>query len=332
MKKLSVVIPVYNAIKYLDACVGSVLAQTRLCDELILVDDGSTDGSERLCDEYESRHPFIRAIHQDNGGASAARNAGLKAAQGEYIHFIDSDDMLAGEDVYEKLIETALDGENEIIFFRRERFIDGVEGIDAVQPEYNIDGRFEGDVLGHVLENQYQLTMTCPVNKIFKRSFLIEHDLFFTEGLHHEEDEWLPRVIANAKTVRFDKGVYYSVRNHPDSMSKTTTPEIEADRACSKIIIASTGMEYMEKLGLPPKTLSAAAQYYWDYLTDACVTCSRTESKELREKIYKELNEHRSFFKSRRYLESRNRRVLGLLFEILGVKITVRLVGIRYGK
>ena len=332
MKKLSVIIPVYNAIKYLDPCIGSVLRQTRPCDEIILVDDGSSDGSERLCDEYESKYPFIRVIRQENGGASAARNTGLRAAQGEYVHFIDSDDMLASDDVYEKLCENALDGENEIIFFRRERFIDGVEGIDAVQPEYKIDGRFEGDVLGHVLENQYEMTVTCPVNKIFKRSFLLDNDLFFTVGLHHEEDEWLPRVIANARIVRFDKGIYYSVRNHPDSMSKTTTPELEADRACSKIIIASTGMEYMERLSLPPETLSAVAQYYWDYLTDACVTCSQTDEKELREKIYHKLEEHKDFFKSRRYLKSRNRRVLGLLFQLLGVRITVRLVGIRYGK
>ena len=127
MKKISVVIPSYNSIKYLTQCVGSVLSQTFRDFEIILVDDGSIDGSEKLCDEYAAKYPFIRVIHQENAGASAARNAGLREAQGEYIHFIDADDMLSGDHVYSELFDAALDGENQIIFFRRERFVEGKE-------------------------------------------------------------------------------------------------------------------------------------------------------------------------------------------------------------
>ena len=332
MRKISVVIPVYNAIKYLSVCVSSVLSQTFSNYEIILVDDGSSDGSEALCDQLEKEHENIRTIHQKNAGASAARNTGLSAASGEYVHFIDSDDLLSRHTVYEELNKTVLDSENEIIFFRRERFIDGREGIDAIQPEYHVCGRFQGDVLGHVLKEKYQLTLTCPVNKIFLRRFLIENDLFFRKGLEHEEDEWLPRVIATARTVWFDKGVCYSVRNHPDSMSKISNEERNTSRACSKIEIAATGMAFMEQRKLSKETLSLSADYYWEYLIDACAACRTFKEKENRQKVFQKLKEHKSFFDSSRYLHSRNQRIAGKMFKLLGIRLTVRIIGIRYGK
>ncbi len=311
---------------------GSVLSQTFRDFEIILVDDGSIDGSEKLCDEYAAKYPFIRVIHQENAGASAARNAGLREAQGEYIHFIDADDMLSGDHVYSELFDAALDGENQIIFFRRERFVEGKEGIDAVQPEYRAEGCYRGDVLGYVLKEQYPMTLTCPVNKIFLNSFLISNDLFFRKGLEHEEDEWLPRVIACADRVWFDKGVYYTVRNHPESMSRTVNEEKDTARACSKVIIAATGMAFMEEKKLDQKTMSLAATYYWDYLTDACVACTKLKEKQNKQKVYTQLREHKDFFLSSRYLESRNRRIMAKMFRVLGIPLTVKIVGIRYGK
>lgn len=91
--KVSVIIPVYNCIKYLENAVKSVISQTEFeIIELILVDDGSTDGSEKLCDRYAERYDNISVIHQKNSGVSVARNNGIKAAKGEYIAFLDSDD------------------------------------------------------------------------------------------------------------------------------------------------------------------------------------------------------------------------------------------------
>ena len=329
---ISIVIPVYNAIKYLDECIGSVLSQSLNDYEIILVDDGSTDGSERLCDEYEARYDFIRAVHQENAGASAARNAGLKKARGSYVHFIDSDDRLSFDGVYEALNQQALSDDYDIIFFRRERFTDGVGEIEAIQPEYEIDGAYDGDVLNHVLSKKYQMTLTCPVNKMFRREFLIENDLYFTVGLDHEEDEWLPRVISCAKRVWFDKGVYYTVRQHPGSLSKIDTPEKKTSKACSKVIIAASGMTYMENKSLSKDTLSLAAEYYWEYLTDACVDCSRLSSKQNKKQVYQKLRENKNFFKSCRYLKSRNKRLMGRMFRIFGVRLTVGFIGIRYGK
>ena len=328
--KLSIVIPVYNTAKYLPECVDSVLNQTFRDYEIILIDDGSTDGSAAICDAYAEEHDHIHVIHQANAGASAARNAGIEAAKGEYIHFIDSDDLLPENNIYER-ISPALDGKRQIIFSRRIRFQDGSDEIDAVQPEYDEKGEYTGDVLHLVLSKQYVMTLTCPVNKILQRKLLNDHKLRFRTGLDHEEDEFLPRVIVHADHVWFDDGILYQVRVRKGSLSEIASQENRASKACSKVIIAATGMEYMKELDLSPATLTLAAEYYWDYLIDACVACRLLTSKELKRRVYREIADHRSFFNSYRYLKSRNRRILGIMFKTLGIRITVKMIGIKYG-
>ena len=90
----SIIIPVYNVEKYLNECVDSVLNQKNVDYEIILVDDGSTDNSGQICDEYVKNHSNISVIHKQNGGASDARNIGIEEAEGDYILFIDSDDKI----------------------------------------------------------------------------------------------------------------------------------------------------------------------------------------------------------------------------------------------
>lgn len=101
--KVTLIIPVYNCEKYLSRCLGSVLRQTETDFEVILVDDGSTDDSGRICDDYSAHDHRIRVIHQENAGVSAARNAGLDAACGEFVGFIDADDYIA-----EDMLQSAL--------------------------------------------------------------------------------------------------------------------------------------------------------------------------------------------------------------------------------
>ena len=105
MPKVSVIVPVYNAEKYLQECVDSILRQTLTDLELILVDDGSTDSSPAICDRYAEQDARVQVIHKPNGRAASARNAGLRAASGEYVAFVDSDDWISPE-MYEKMLET----------------------------------------------------------------------------------------------------------------------------------------------------------------------------------------------------------------------------------
>lgn len=95
--KISVIVPVYNAEKYLQCCVDSILAQTFTDFELLLIDDGSRDRSGEICDEYARKDVRVKVFHKENGGASAARNLGLDHANGYYVAFVDSDDYLSAE-------------------------------------------------------------------------------------------------------------------------------------------------------------------------------------------------------------------------------------------
>ena len=114
MPKLSVIVPVYNTEKYLRECIDSILAQTFRDFELILVNDGSTDGSGAICDEYAKQDKRIRVIHQENGGVTRARKAAMRIAAGSWISFVDSDDWISS-DMFEKMLEKAASSASEII-------------------------------------------------------------------------------------------------------------------------------------------------------------------------------------------------------------------------
>ncbi|MCP9380716.1 glycosyltransferase family 2 protein, partial [Lacticaseibacillus paracasei] len=101
MPKISIIVPVYNVEKYLQKCVDSILAQSFRDYELILVDDGATDASPSICDDYAEKDQRVKVIHKQNGGLSDARNAGINVASAPFLGFIDSDDYIA-PDMYEQ--------------------------------------------------------------------------------------------------------------------------------------------------------------------------------------------------------------------------------------
>lgn len=111
---LSIIVPVYNDEKYLDRCVNSILKQTFTDFELLLIDDGSTDNSPHMCDDYATMDSRVKVIHQNNQGITGARNTGIEAATGDYIAFMDHDDWLDG-DMYEKLMKTAQEYDADIV-------------------------------------------------------------------------------------------------------------------------------------------------------------------------------------------------------------------------
>ena len=128
MYTVSVIVPVYNAEKYIETCISSVLNQTFTDFELILIDDGSEDESGHICDEYATKDTRIRVFHKENGGPSAARNSGLNVAQGEWILFLDSDDWIVPESL--QLLMSEVVPETAIIQYLYE---DGQKGIPQKQ-------------------------------------------------------------------------------------------------------------------------------------------------------------------------------------------------------
>ena len=125
---LTVVIPVYNVEKYLKRCIESILIQEWKNYDILLVNDGSTDNSPQICDDYAKAYDFISVIHKKNGGLSAARNTGISHAEGEYVYFPDSDDWIE-PDTFMALAEVVESQKFDIISFNRE-FVKGEE--DAI--------------------------------------------------------------------------------------------------------------------------------------------------------------------------------------------------------
>ena len=182
---VSVIIPVYNVENYLRECIDSVLNQTYDNFEIILVDDGSTDSSGKMCGEYAGKNTRITVIHKKNGGLSSARNAGAEKASGKYIYFLDSDDYIDKE-TFSALVKNAEDNSSDMVFFSAFSFIDG--GGEAKQNyvyknEYKTDsGRNVFDML--IKNGEFHSAVPLL---FFKNEFIKKNGLSFVDGIYHED-------------------------------------------------------------------------------------------------------------------------------------------------
>lgn len=330
---ISVIVTVYNTEKYLRQCLDSIVSQSYTNLEIIIVNDGSTDNSLQICLEYSDRFDNVKIINKENGGASDARNCGLKAAQGEYIHYIDSDDFLIDKNLYQNLINR-IDCNNPNIIFSLYKGYSAMslEEIES-QQKYNRDGFYDDNILLHVLEQGYIMTLTCPVNKLFNRKFLLKNNLFFTVGLDHEEDEWLPRVISCVDNAFFYNEYIYGVRcRREGSLSENKSDAVLARKARSKMKIAATGMEFMKDNISDGLTLKYVAGYYWEYMMSAVINTQKLKDKNLRRENFNYIKSKKEFFKNYKLLLNKNWRIMGLMFRVLGIKFTAKILAKRYAK
>ena len=203
--RVSVIIPVYNCIKFLDKAVKSVIAQTESeILELILVDDGSSDGSAELCDDFSNQYANILVLHQKNSGVSVARNNGIESAKGEYIAFLDSDDEYAPNFIHEMLAES----EYDLVccdYFNKSRDEKHLGAIfeDKAYFRKNFDLNFCKKI---IREEFY----SCW-NKLYKKEIIIQNKVRFVPGLKYGEDmEFVFEYLRYCDTFRFiDKPLYY---------------------------------------------------------------------------------------------------------------------------
>lgn len=215
MPKISVIVPIYKVEQYLPACVESVLAQTVSDFELILVDDGSPDGSGAICDAYAQRDSRIRVIHQENGGLSAARNAGMDIARGDYLTFVDSDDLVSA-DYLMALLNAAREQDAEIAVCRFCRFTTGTpdtrsasvpEPVTAISPRDAVCMLYRGDERN-------------PINacaKLFHSSVI--GSMRFPKGRLHEDQAFVPRVCYRALRIALVPARLYYYRDREDSIT-----------------------------------------------------------------------------------------------------------------
>ncbi len=228
--KLSVIIPVYNVENYLMQCVVSVLQQTYTDLEVILVNDGSTDGSAAICNALAETDHRIVVIHQKNAGVSAARNVGIRKASGDYLTFVDSDDWIERE-MYKTMLETAqAHGNPDVVMcdfmnvLGKEKLKIGSHLRAGMYKKKEIIKEIYPTLL--VTENFGRIPIVSACTCLFQTDFVKKHALFFDEELRYSEDYlFMAAVMINAESYYYLKDFYfYNYRQIEESRSKKYQP------------------------------------------------------------------------------------------------------------
>lgn len=215
--EISIIVPVYKVEKYLDRCIKSILKQTFTDFELILVDDGSPDRCPQMCDGWCEKDKRIRVIHKENGGLSSARNAGLEAAQGKYIGFVDSDDIIA-KDMYEYLFRILC--ENEADFSSVEKVVFKKENLRIKQPKLKekvLDKKELFELFFRVTDEGIHY---CVWDKLFKRDTIGK--IRFWEGMRFEDIDFMFSFLQNCNKGVCSNQIKYGWFYNDESITRNS--------------------------------------------------------------------------------------------------------------
>ncbi len=220
MKELliSIIIPIYNCDKFLRDCLDSIIHQTYQNLEIILVDDGSTDKSSEICDEYASHDSRIYVIHKTNEGAGKARNDGLRIANGEIISFIDSDDFISVD--FYKTMYSFLKEDVDIVECDYKEFVDK-EKVEFNDLEYNSYIYNTNEAMKeHIGDSIFRQLIW---NKIYRRK--VVEEIPFPEGKRIDDEYWMYQVIAKAKRLIHIDVIMYAYRQQDSSVMHNLSVE-----------------------------------------------------------------------------------------------------------
>lgn len=227
--QVSVIVPIYNAEAYIEECVRSILNQTFSDFELILVDDGSKDGSLELCKKIASQDSRVKVIHQENAGSAAAKNTGISLARGNYISFCDSDDTIDCDyiqNLYQGvLLHNADVCVGNVAFTRmKESDIIARRTVDMTAGVFNLKA-----FMTYYPQYMPNAVIGAPWNKLYKRSIIVENELRFNTKIKNNEDTHFNyEYLAKCKTVYVSDKPYYNYINRigVDSASKGYIPNL----------------------------------------------------------------------------------------------------------
>lgn len=222
-KLISVIIPIYNRESYLDRCIGSVLAQSNVTTRIILVDDGSTDSSGRICDSYAERYPNIVAIHTDNHGVSHARNTGLDCARGEFLFFLDSDDSIEPDCLFHMLNELEKTGADYCIGKVCEYSDDGVLTRTTDFSDDARDRAVDVRTAFKFCEDMSYPIIDIITGKLYPSG--IFEKLRFPEGIYSEDTYILPEIHRQVRSICFSDKSIYNLTLSPVSIMRSAAPQ-----------------------------------------------------------------------------------------------------------
>lgn len=259
--KLSFIIPVYNCEAYLSECLDSILLQTGIDFEVIVINDGSTDASLALIKSYEIKDTRVKSITVSNSGQASARNLGVTMARGECIWFVDADDVLLGDVLH--LLMDKLKGGN-VLRFEYKHFMDGARPPKMTAGDDNV---FAGLGVDYILEmsrlRRYDVT---PWSMIIKADFLRNNSIVFRPGFGHEDHEFVLRLLASSGcTVRHINLIAYGYRLRAGSTTKQGSVKI-----IEYMVLSYCEMMKLQTDGRQAEAVRIAAE---GLLHHACTIC-----------------------------------------------------------
>ena len=217
--KVSIVIPVYNSERYIKQCLDSIISQDFTNLDIIIVDDGSSDNSYKICEKYKNIDLRIRLYRQENKGVSAARNKGISEAVGEYIIFIDSDDYVDSKFV-SRMVDNLLKESSDLVITNYKIF-----NTDTKEIEYNSNRKSELlsslSFFSNYWTNYHLGYVNAPWNKIYKMDIISEHNLTFPIDISMGEDGYFNvQYLHYCKTIYINNEYLYNFRIHSSQSTK----------------------------------------------------------------------------------------------------------------
>lgn len=293
MVRFSVIVPVYNVEKYLDQCVQSVINQDFKNWELLLIDDGSTDASSKMCDEYAENDDRITVIHKENGGASEARNCGLDNSSGEFVLFLDSDDYWNNNNALNEINDKITLSNCDVVIFGCTDFNMKTNEMVVSRSNYDMNIISNGskeDALHYLLSEK--MLPGGPTIFCFKRDLADSKNIRFKAGIQNEDYDFVMGIFLYSSSVRAINDPFYMYRQgRQDSVTGSSN---------IKMIY---GISYTIDKWLPVAEQidnEVIKKDYLNYLafiyTTGFVVCGRMD-KAQRKKALAIMNKHRSILK-----------------------------------
>lgn len=283
MPKISVIIPVYNTEKYLEKCLDSITNQTYQDFEIVIINDGSIDNSQKIIDKYLNKYQNkIKCINKENGGLSSARNYGIEVARGDYIIFVDSDDYIR-KDLFEQLLPY-IQKDIDLVKYK----------LIKVSEEYKelkrVDGPNFDEVTGEegfnkLVFNDVLLEPACLY--LYKRDIFIKNNLRFSENAYHEDFGLVPIILLYAKSIVSINfyGYYYLQANNSITRNEDYTKTIK--RANDLLIHYDNMEKAIENLNIKQRTKENIYLYYTNAIFDNLKKLQKKEKKKYVQQIHK---------------------------------------------
>ena len=304
MKKplVSVVVPVYNIKEYVGKCLKSLMSQDYENYEVVVVDDGSNDGSAEVCDEFAKRDKKIRVVHKKNGGLSDARNVGINETKGELICLVDGDDIVK-ENFVSELVEALVNNDADI----------AVCGYNKERPENKVITGEQAAIDLLVAQENMEIVAW---NKIYKKSLFTDNEIWYPVGKKYEDTLTTYKILAVAKKVAYiDKALYIYNDDRAGSIMNTGKEEerlMAREKAAEEAVKYFSGKDFSDGLVAAAKVAVVLSKYaFLDF------AIGKKIDKKYQKEILRWLKKNWKFYKKNKKM-SRKLRAYGALSTSLG--------------